>query len=211
MDGCFIGRVSVTGDGLEEAYVDLADGLNVIFGASDTGKSYLASIIDFALGASTRPRAIDAARGYTTVSLTLHSRAGGSFRIERPFASERPFLYTRQDDNGVEIAQEMRLGNDDESLSRRLLSITGFPPCLTVRKNLRNVRRRFSFRDVAHVCIIDETRIISELPPHLTPNRVENTAQGEVLRLIVTGRGDATAARPTAGAREGVAGRREAL
>ena len=207
MDGCYIERVSVTGAGLDEAFVDLADGLNVIFGASDTGKSYLTSLINFALGASARPRAIDAARGYTSVSLRLRRRSGGSLRIERSLTRGRPTLYA----GGVGLRQEARPAAADNNLSASLLSITGFPAGLTVRKNQRNERRSFSFRDVVHLCLVDETRIISELPPHLSANTPENTARGEVLRLIVTGQPDADAVQPPATAREGLVSRRELL
>lgn len=56
--GFFIERITVTGEGLKPAELEFRDGLNVVEGSSDTGKSYIAGLIDFAFGASKPPRKI---------------------------------------------------------------------------------------------------------------------------------------------------------
>jgi DNA repair ATPase RecN len=49
----------VTGKMKEPAEIAFGPGLNVISGASSTGKSYLLQCIDFACGAGTKPKVID--------------------------------------------------------------------------------------------------------------------------------------------------------
>ena len=85
--GFFIERLVVSGSGKPDAVLDFIDGLNVVAGASDTGKSYAVSCLDYAFGASKAPRSIAAARGYDTIILTVTERAGGHrFEIERSLA-----------------------------------------------------------------------------------------------------------------------------
>ena len=64
MNGFFVNWFRLTGPDREPAEVNLTPGLNVIWGASETGKSYIFSCIDFMLGCSEPPKAIKESRGY---------------------------------------------------------------------------------------------------------------------------------------------------
>ncbi|MBK7270444.1 MAG: AAA family ATPase [Flavobacteriales bacterium] len=75
--------------------MEFSDGLNVIAGASDTGKSYALSCIDFALGASRSPRPIKEAHGYQFVFPKISERSGQrSFEIRRSLAGGDATLRT---------------------------------------------------------------------------------------------------------------------
>ena len=58
-----ITKIEVKGEGKEPAIVKLTKGLNVISGASDTGKSYIFQCVQFILGAEKAPKSIDEAKG----------------------------------------------------------------------------------------------------------------------------------------------------
>lgn len=58
MNGFRITRLTFTGTGVPDAEVIFSDGLNVISGPSDTGKTFIAQCIDFMLGASISPKEI---------------------------------------------------------------------------------------------------------------------------------------------------------
>ena len=73
--GFYIERMSVVGPGVVAAEVDFEDGLNVVAGASDTGKSYLCSLVDFVFGASTPPRVLEQAKGYRATKNSSYKRA----------------------------------------------------------------------------------------------------------------------------------------
>ena len=64
-------KLVLTGDGKKEAVIKFKQGVNVIVGASDTGKSYAFSCIDFALGSKGEPKKIPEARGYQNVFLEI--------------------------------------------------------------------------------------------------------------------------------------------
>lgn len=192
MTGVYLSSVLVTGPGRAPAEIEFADGLNVVAGASDTGKSYLASVIDFALGASRSPREIEAATGYSMVTVRLVERDSGTqHEIRRGFARPARADFRRIDGDEATAWQSLparhSAGVDADTLSARLLSVSGFRNDLRIRRNARGETRALSFRDIAYLCVVDEARIIAERPPYLSESPVEHTTRTEVLKLLVTG------------------------
>lgn len=188
--GFFVESLIVRGRGRSDAELNFNDGLNVVAGASNTGKSYALSCINHALGASKPPRPIPQASGYETVVVRLRARSselpieiqrginGGDVRI-RTFAA-----------NG-ELAEDYTLParhdpNSQETLSGFLLKLCGLYGH-HLRKNSRGEIRTLSFRDLAFLAIVDEERIIAERPPQLSGNPVMRTAEGDAFRLLITG------------------------
>lgn len=188
--GFFIESLIVRGRGKPDAELSFTDGLNVVAGASDTGKSYALSCIDHAFGASKPPRPIPQASGYETVVIRLQSRvseaaveiqrglSGGDVRI-RTFATSGEL----EEDH---ILPPRHDPNSQETLSGFLLNLCGLYG-RQLRKNSRGETRTLSFRDLAFLVLVDEERIIAERPPHLSGNFVERTAEGDAFRLLVTG------------------------
>lgn len=188
--GFFIERLIVRGHGKPDAELSFTDGLNVVAGASDTGKSYALSCIDHAFGASKPPRPIPQASGYETVVIRLRSRvseaaveiqrglSGGDVRI-RTFATSGEL-------EGDHLLPARHDPNSQETLSGFLLDLCGLYG-RQLRKNSRGETRTLSFRDLAFLVLVDEERIIAERPPHLSGNFVERTPEGDAFRLLVTG------------------------
>lgn len=54
MNGIRLRHLVFTGPNVEPAELEFGDGLNIVFGASNTGKSFASKAILFALGASTK-------------------------------------------------------------------------------------------------------------------------------------------------------------
>lgn len=188
--GFFIESLILNGPGKEDAQLTFADGLNVVSGASDTGKSYALSCIDFAFGASSPPSPIPEAAGFDTVILAVISR-----RTKERFVFERGLAggdvkFTKFDPQGVSLEETLisarHSPTDPNTLSGVLLELSGLYG-KQVRKNKQGVRRTLSFRDIAFLSVVDEERIIARRPPHLSGNPVEKTAEGEAFRLLVTG------------------------
>jgi len=164
--------------------------LNVVAGASDTGKSYAASCIDYLFGRSKPPRTIDPARGYDTVLGTVTERATGHrFEIERTLAGG-DVIIRRLGPHG-EIMESKTVGakhdgNNAETLSGYLLNWSGLWG-RQLRKNAKGEQRSLSFRDLAFLIVVEEERVIAERPPHLSDHIQERTLEGDALRLLVTG------------------------
>ena len=67
--------MALTGPGKEPAEVTFRRGLNVIAGPSDTGKSFIAQCIDYALGSGDPPKEIPEAEGYSSVALQIEANS----------------------------------------------------------------------------------------------------------------------------------------
>lgn len=191
--GFFIESISVTGSGRAAAEMEFRDGLNVVEGSSDTGKSYIAGLIDFAFGASKPPRKIQAADGYDRVLVGLQDRKTKQrYQIERSLGGGQAVVVrTLRVDGGIEQGSEQVLAakhdaDDEQNLSTFLLKLAGFAPA-KIRRNAKGETQSLSFRNIAHLAVVDETRIIAEWPPQHPGNKQAATAESEVFRLVITG------------------------
>jgi hypothetical protein len=189
--GFFIERITVTGNGRVPAELEFRDGLNVVEGSSDTGKSYVAGLIDFAFGASKPPRRIQAAEGYDRVFVVLQERkTKRRHQIERSLGGGQAVIVRAlRADGSVESERVFAAKHDadnDQNLSTFLLGLAGFAPA-KIRKNAKGETQSLSFRNVAHLAVVNETRIIAEWPPQHPGNKQSATAESEVFRLVITG------------------------
>lgn len=168
--GFFVESLALTGPGKVPAELQFIDGLNVVSGASDTGKSYALGCIDYAFGAKSLTRSIPQADGYQVVTLKIRTRESRDlFEITRALAGGDVNL--REYDEAGVLRSERTLGarhdaHDSETLSGLLLGLSGLDG-KRLRKNKRGNLRSLSFRDVAFLVLVDEERIISERPPQL--------------------------------------------
>jgi hypothetical protein len=188
--GFYITKLSVTGPAKSPAELLFKDGLNVVCGASDTGKSFASSCVDFAFGASKSPRPIPELSGYQTVSLELCVRKDGEqIKIERGLSGGNVRI-VRKDASGNDISDKTfpvkHKAADAETLSGILLTISELWG-KQIRKNKDGVLRSLSFRDIAYIINVDEERIIAERPPQLSESPVERTSENEVFRSLITG------------------------
>lgn len=191
--GFFIERITVTGNGRQPAELEFRDGLNVVEGSTNTGKSYIAGLIDFAFGATNPPRKIQAAEGYDRVLVALQERkTKRRYQIERPLGGEEKAVIVRElgvDGTTVERTETLAAkhdADDDQNLSSFLLKLAGFSRA-KIRRNTKGETQSLSFRNISHLAVINETRIISEAPPQHQGNRYSTTAESEVFRLVITG------------------------
>ncbi|HCK5591101.1 AAA family ATPase [Pseudomonas mosselii] len=177
------------------ATVTFDAGLNVIYGASNTGKSFIIEAIDFMLGGKPPLRDIPERVGYDLVILGLEtlggesftlwrSMDGGSFRLyedlhQTPPTSDIP--YTQLD--------EKHSDRNSTNLSSFLLGLCGLSG-KRVRKNSRNETISLSFRNIARLMIVDETEITQQTSPLVDGNPTANTPNLATFKLLLTGTDD---------------------
>jgi AAA domain len=77
----------------EPASVQFGPGLNIVYGASDTGKSFVVEAIDFMLGGKPPLRDIPERIGYDRVLLGIETFAGEAYTIFRSSDGGRFRLY----------------------------------------------------------------------------------------------------------------------
>ena len=183
--GFQIRRLTLVGRGVPNAEVQFNEGLNVVSGPSDTGKTFIVQCIDYMLGGKDTPESIPEASQYETVRLTLsvsvdddevvleRSMRGGNFKLLRPGQAD------------AILAAKHTAGNKD-SVSQYLLSLSGLAN-KKVRRNKEGVTREVSFRDLARLIVVDEETIISKTSPALSGQHTTGTAESAVFRLLLTG------------------------
>jgi len=188
--GFSITRLTLTGQGVPDADVCLADGLNVISGPSDTGKTFIAQCIDFALGARSTPKEIPEAAAYDTVHLGLRAHeSGDESTLQRSLRGGDVLLRVEGETDRVLAARHDP--NSQETVSHYLLGLSGLAGKV-VRTNQRGTTRALSFRDVARLVVVDEESIISESSPIQTGQYTTRTVESNVFRLLLTGADDSS-------------------
>ena len=177
------------------ATVTFGPGLNVIYGASNTGKSFIVEAIDFMLGGKPPLRDIPERVGYDWILLGLEtlgdgkfftlwrSMDGGGFRLYEDLYETPPATtsYKRLD----EKHNERKVTN----LSSFLLGLCGLGG-KRVRKNARNETISLSFRNIARLMIVDETEITQQHTPLFDGNPTANTPNLATFKLLLTGTDD---------------------
>lgn len=86
MPGLRLCHLTFLGPHREPATVEFGPGLNVIYGASDTGKSFIVETIDFMLGGKLPLRDFEERVGYDRILLGAETLDGQSFTIHRSTA-----------------------------------------------------------------------------------------------------------------------------
>lgn len=185
----------VTGKAKETAELSFGPGLNVISGASSTGKSYVLQCIDFACGAATKPKGIDESIGYETVELELCDSAGAMHKIERSLkgGNARHFIYdgTEWKPGKTPILSAKHSATDPETISGLLLELSSLWGN-KVRVNAAGNADSLSFRDVAHLAFVNEKRIIEDRSPIFSGQNGLETKESSIFNLFLTGVDDSS-------------------
>lgn len=193
--GFTISKLVVQGQGMEDAVLEFRQGLNVIAGASNTGKTYAWQLIDYMLGASKQPKDIPPARKYTHAKIELLPHEGSVITLSRELAGGAALLQTIpiKDISGntpyTKLAEKHDQANIN-TISGCLLNLTGLFG-KQIRKNAQGVKRSLSFRDVAWLTLVDEERIITERSPVLSGQYTSPTEEQSAFGLFITGVDDA--------------------
>jgi AAA domain len=179
------------------ASVAFGPGLNVIYGASDTGKSFIVEAIDFMLGGRPPLKDIPERIGYDRVLLgietidrdeftLMRSADGGRFRAFPGLHMEAPL-----DEGGGSELSEVHNEKNHDNLSMFLLQQCGLDG-KRVRKNNRGLTNSLSFRNLARLTIVTETEITSSRSPLKDGNPTADTPNFATFKLLLTGVDDSS-------------------
>jgi hypothetical protein len=187
--GFLVERLSLTGPAVETAEVELKSGLNVVVGASDTGKTFMVQCIDYALGAGDTPEEIPEAEKYDLVSVALRSTFDDQMHVlQRSLRGGDIRLTT----NGVsrDLLSKHQAGRED-TISHFLLGLSGLLKKKVCIDNA-GATRELSFRDIARLTVIDEEAVMAKRSAALPSQRTGKTRAISAFRLVLTGVDDST-------------------
>lgn len=182
--------ISFLGPDVDPAHILSEYGLNVICGASDTGKSFLVEAVDYLLGGK-ELRDIPELAGYDRARVSIESSKFGTWTFERSIAGGNYRIVEGLLDETLEIEEYEKLklkhaAGRDDNISGWLLNAIGLLD-KSLRKNALGVCRSLSFRDLARLIIVNEEEIIRQDSPYLTGQYTTATAEKSCLKLMLTG------------------------
>lgn len=189
-------HLAFSGPNVPVTGVQFIDGPNVIFGASNTGKSFTIKALNYMFGGSTPLPEIEQREGYDGIwlglslpdeqELTLYrSLAGGGFKVFEGHISDasghEPIL---------ELAPKFHAGHP-ENISTYLLQPISLDGKVLV-KNENGEKASFTIRTLAPFLFVEEGNIISETSPFLSGQRDSATYEKNAFRLLLTGMDDSS-------------------
>jgi hypothetical protein len=188
-----IKNICFVGPGKDTANMDFQKGLNVICGASETGKSFLVEVIDYLLGGS-ELRDIPERVGYDRVRISLETPENIFWTFERSVDGGNYRLYQGLIEDSLIVKSQgvikaKHAAGKEDNLSGWLLKHTGLLNKY-IRTNKTGNTRSLSFRDVAKLVIVNEKEMIRNDSPFLTGQYVTKTAEYAALKLLLTGTDD---------------------
>lgn len=171
------------------------DGTNVIFGASNTGKSFTLAALQFMLGKSTPLPAIEQLNGIDALLLgieiptlgpvTLYRGVqGGGLRLYEGLHLELPL---------TTASRTLAAEHDGtiDNISTVILDALGLGGKL-VAKNENGEKVSFTLRTLDPYLFVDESAIIDGRSPVLSGQYITGTAERNAFRLLLTGRDDSS-------------------
>jgi hypothetical protein len=174
------------------AGMEFGAGLNVLYGASEVGKSFTIDAIDFMLGGKPPLRDLPERVGYDRIYLGVETLAGEEFTLSRRVEGGAFLafegLHQNEPPQGtaqVELADQHNERNDT-NLSAYLLKRCALDG-KRVRRNKYGETNSLSFRNLARLLVVDETEIIARRSPLSDGNPTADTPNFATFKLLLTG------------------------
>jgi hypothetical protein len=184
-----INRLSYLGPNKPTVHVGLKPGLNIICGASETGKSFVVETIDFMLGGSSELRQLPERAGYDRAVIQITLSDDKKFTFQRSLDGGG-FLWRVGHHDQLETTDEAlkptHNSDRDDNLSQRILSLLGWSDH-RLRKDAQAATVSFTIRHLAYLSIVNETRIFDTASPVLSENKVSNTVEKSAFKFVLTG------------------------
>lgn len=164
-----------------------SNGVNVICGASDTGKSFLAESIDFMLGGSDL-RDIPERAYFGEVEFDLDVASGEKWRFFRATSGGNFKVKNLLDkDTENEVLRKDHAHDKTDNLSGFLLDKIGLLGKRLLRSKKNGTTQSLSFRNLARLAIIQEGNIQQTGSPFWGGQYTLKTAELATIKLLLTG------------------------
>lgn len=197
MTGIRLRHLTFTGPNTKPAELEFVDGLNIVYGASDTGKSFASHAILFMLGVSKSLPEIDEITPYDAAWLgislpdqgdvTLYrATKGGNFKLYKGLVKSASL------DAGTALSQKHDAKRTN-TVSHLLLDAMGLARKQIVR-DADGTKNTLSINLLSPYAVVSEEDIIATRSPvFISGTPAERTFEQNLFRLLITGRDDAAA------------------
>lgn len=182
----YIMSVMAFGNGKKDASVSFVDGLNIITGYSDTGKTCIARCIDYVFGSKTIP--FDASTGYEGVEMKMHT-PDGEICFKRMIGKNQVEVVSSNPNiESDTYAIEYKKNQKKAVLNEVWLKIIGINEEHKVPSNVNYDKKRLTWKTLRPLRFIDEDDI-GRAESIIEPVQyVEKTLFLSSLLFLITGR-----------------------
>nr|WP_314121575.1 hypothetical protein [uncultured Brevundimonas sp.] len=190
-DRIILRGLAFTGPKVPTAEISFNDGLNVIWGASNTGKSFLVKSLDYMTGAGPEGLpAITERDGYDKAWLNVELGVGEQVQVARGLRGG-DFEYREGWPSPDAAPQPNRLLQGEhrsaESWSAYLLAAIGLAHDLKIAKTQAGEKVTFTFRALAPYVFIEETPMLGDLSMINVSDGRSVTQDKNTLKFVLTG------------------------
>lgn len=169
------------------AEMTFSNGVNVICGASDTGKSFLAESIDFMLGGS-ELRNIPERTPFGEVQFDLDVTSGEKWRFYRASSGGNFKAENLLDgDAEIEVLRKDHGHGKTDNMSGFLLDKIGLLGKRILRSKKNGTTQSLSFRNLARLAIVQEGEVQQTGSPFWGGQYTLKTAELATIKLLLTG------------------------
>lgn len=169
------------------AEMTFLNGVNVICGASDTGKSFLAESIDFMLGGS-ELRDIPERTPFGEVQFDLDVTSGEKWRFYRASSGGNFKAQNLLDEEAeIEVLRKDHGHGKTDNMSGFLLDKIGLLGKRILRSKKNGTTQSLSFRNLARLAIVQEGEVQQTGSPFWGGQYTLKTAELATIKLLLTG------------------------
>jgi len=192
------------GPNKEPAEFVFNDGLNILWGSSDTGKTFLVQAIDYMLGAGDLLRDIPEKIGYDRILLGMTTPDGEDCTLQRSMNGGAFIRYDglhKEAPANQKDAKTLSAGHNAKNynnLSNWLLQEVGLDKKEILYSRTSGKKKSLGFRALAHLSVIIYPHITTDKSPILSGQWTERTRDYGVFRLLLTGVDDSSVTPDTA-------------
>lgn len=190
MTGVRLRHLTFTGPSTEPAEIKFSDGLNIIYGASNTGKSFASKAILFMLGAARGLPETEEIAAYDACWVGLSLPDGRDVTLYRAtrgghFKLHEGLIHAATPASGLALRGQHD-SNREDTVSHLLLDAMDLAGKQIVR-DANGVKDTLSIFRLSPYIVVSEENIISERSPVHTGAPTERTFEQNLFKLLLTG------------------------
>ncbi|KJR44364.1 ATPase involved in DNA repair [Desulfosporosinus sp. I2] len=162
--------------------MEFSNGVNIIYGPSNTGKTYIVRCIDYLFGSDENP--IDETTGYDCIKLIVKT-AKGSITLSRKLSKKK--VEVLSSDNKIESGTYLLKGKYEKTINSIWLRLIGVDEQYFIIKNEQFEKQCLTLRTFIHIFLLTEQRIINNKSILLPITATANTATISSLLFLANG------------------------
>lgn len=184
-----IRKLTVSGGGHQDSIIEFTDGLNIIIGPSNTGKSLIMDCIDYVFGFTpkvNRPsKIVDNSNGYTHVELELKTDKG-SVSLKREIGTTKVSVISHHSE--IESGSYSSDRNAKKNINDIFLKLIGINDVHKVLSSQKGSTQSLTWRSILHLFFMKQNDIDRESSALLSPNAMGSTSSAAALLYLLTGK-----------------------